>query len=124
MKHVRALSFLAAALALAVIATGTALAASTLAFKGSYAGKVTEKVNGQAVSAFASGTGSGTLLGAGKLSGTVNATTANPPCSPLNGPGTITGKGGSLKLTVVLRRAVARPPTRSRTASPFPGPPP
>lgn len=101
MKRVGALSFLIAALALTAVLAGTALAAHTIAFKGSYAGKVTEKVNGQAVTALASGAGSGTLIGKGKLTGTVTATTANPPCSPINGPGTITGPAGKLKLTVV-----------------------
>lgn len=101
MKRVGALSFLIAALALAAVLAGTALAAHTIAFKGSYAGKVTEKVNGQAVTALASGAGSGTLIGKGKLTGTVTATTANPPCSPINGPGTITGPAGKMKLTVV-----------------------
>jgi hypothetical protein len=100
-KRVGALSFLIAALALTAVLAGTALAAHTIAFKGSYAGKVTEKVNGQAVTALASGAGSGTVIGKGKLTGTVTATTANPPCSPINGPGTITGPAGKLKLTVV-----------------------
>jgi len=97
----RALPFLTAALALAAVAAGTALAAHSVAFKGSYAGTVTEKVDGQTVTAAASGAGSGTLIGKGKLSGTVVGTTANPPCSPINGPGKLTGPGGTLKLTVV-----------------------
>lgn len=101
MKRVVALSFLIAALAVAAVAAGAALAAHSVAFKGSYAGHVTEKVDGQAVTALASGAGSGTVIGKGKLSGTVTATTANPPCSPINGPGTITGPAGKLKLKVV-----------------------
>lgn len=101
MKRVGAISFLIAALAVAAIVAGTALAAHSVAFKGSYAGKVTEKVDGQTVTALASGAGSGTVIGKGKLTGTVKATTANPPCSPINGPGTITGLAGKLKLTVV-----------------------
>lgn len=101
MKHARAVSFLVAAVALVAVTAGTALAAHTAAFKGSYAGKVTEKVDGQNVTALASGTGSGSLLGKGKLSGTVAATTANPPCSPLSGPGTLSGPKGKLKLKLV-----------------------
>jgi hypothetical protein len=101
MRRRRALSFFTAALVLTAIAAGTAVAARSTAFTGTYAGTVTEKVNGQAVTATAKGSGKGTVLGKGKLSGTVSATTANPPCSPISGPGTITGSGGMLKLTVV-----------------------
>jgi hypothetical protein len=95
MNHFRALP-LAAALALAVVAAGTALAAQTAAFTGTFAGKVTEQVDGQSVKASATGTGSPVLgnvrLGKSTLTGLVAATTANPPCSPLSGPGTITSK--------------------------------
>jgi hypothetical protein len=101
MKRFRALSLLIAGLALAAVVAGTALAAHSVAFKGSYVGKVTEKVEGQKVTAVASGSGSGTVVGKGKLTGTVIGTTANPPCSPINGPGTISGPAGKLKLTVV-----------------------
>jgi hypothetical protein len=101
MKRFGALSLLIAGIALAAVLAGTALAAHTVAFKGSYVGKVTEKVDGQAVTALASGAGSGTVVGKGRLTGTVTSTTANPPCSPLNGPGTISGPAGKLKLTVV-----------------------
>jgi hypothetical protein len=101
MKRLGALSSLVAALALAAVVAGTALAAHSIAFKGSYAGTVTEKVDGQAVTAAASGVGIGTVIGKGKLSGTVLGTTANPPCSPINGPGLISGPAGKLKLTVV-----------------------
>ena len=91
MKHFRALSLLIGALALAAVVAGTALATAQtkVTFKGTYVGKVTEKVDGQNVTAVASGAGKGTAVGAGKLSGVVKATTANPPCSPILGPGTI-----------------------------------
>jgi hypothetical protein len=100
-NHFRALSILTGVLALAAVAAATAIASSSVAFTGSYTGKVTEKVDGQAVTALASGGGSGTLVGKSKLSGTVTGTTANPPCSPLSGPGTISGPKGKLKITVV-----------------------
>src|SRR6266566_1817345 len=51
----RTLPFLIAALALAAVAAGTALAAHSVAFKGSYAGTVTEKVDGQNITAAATG---------------------------------------------------------------------
>jgi len=95
--------FLIAAVVFAAIAASTALASAstTVTFKGSYAGTVTEKVDGQAVTALATAAGTGTVVGKGKLAGTVTATTANPPCSPLSGPGTIGGIPGKLKLSVV-----------------------
>ncbi len=101
MKNLRVILFLAVAAVLAALAAGAAFAASTVAFKGTYTGTVTEKVVGQDVSALASASGTGTVIGKGKLAGTVTATTANPPCSPISGPGTISGPAGKLKLTVL-----------------------
>ena len=105
MKHLRALTLWGVALCL-TLAVGTAFAAApkkpkTVAFKGTYAGTVTEKVDGQNVNALASATGVGTAVGKGKLTGTVAATTANPPCSPLTGSGLITGPKGNLKVTLL-----------------------
>ena len=50
-KHFRALSLLIGALALAAVVAGTALATAQtkVTFKGTYVGKVTEKVDGQNV---------------------------------------------------------------------------
>ena len=105
MRHFRALLLPAVAIGL-LVAVGTALAAApkkpkTVPFKGSYAGTVTEKVDGQNITALSTATGVGTAVGKGKLLGTVAATTANPPCSPLSGTGTITGPKGKLKVTLV-----------------------
>jgi hypothetical protein len=104
MRHFRTLFFVAAVAGL-VLAAGAALAATPKpkahSFKGAYAGKVTEKVDGQNVMALTSGTGTSTVLGKGKLLGTVAATTANPPCSPLTGTGSITGAKGNLKVILV-----------------------
>ena len=104
MKHFRALSVLVGALALAAVVAGTAFATAQtkVAFKGKYVGKVTEKVDGSNVTASASGAGKGTVVGVGKLSGVVKATTANPPCSPILGPGTISGLRGKLKVNVTV----------------------
>jgi hypothetical protein len=99
--HFRAIPILTGVLALAAIAAATALASSSVAFTGTYTGTVTEKVDGQTVTALAAGAGSGTLVGKSKLSGTVTGTTGNPPCSPLSGPGTISGPKGKLKITVL-----------------------
>ena len=102
MRHFRGIPTLIAAVALAAVLATSALATaqSKVAFKGSYKGTVTEKVDGSNVTALANASGKGSVIGSGKLAGTVKATTANPPCSPLNGPGTISGSKGKLKLSV------------------------
>src|SRR5579872_2302399 len=99
-------TFLAAVAALCVVATaGTALAAKpkpkTVNFKATYAGHVTEKVDGTNVTAATLGNGTGTEVGKGTIVGTATATTANPPCSPLGGSGFITGPKGKLKVLVL-----------------------
>lgn len=88
------------ALAASALVVGSALASATSSVSGKYSGKVTEKVSGQNVSAAVKGSGSATLLGKGGISGTVAGTTANPPCTPLSGPGVISGTGGTMKITV------------------------
>ncbi len=104
MRQFRALLAAAAALGL-VAAAGTALAAApkpkTVVFKGTYTGHVTEKVDGQNVTAATLGNGAGTAVGKGTIVGTATATTANPPCSPLGGNGFITGPKGKLKMLVL-----------------------
>jgi hypothetical protein len=104
MNHFRA--FLLAAVAAGVVAAaGTALAAvpkpKTVTFKGAYAGQVTEKVDGQNVTGLANGTGASIVVGKGKLIGAASGTTANPPCSPLTGSGSLTGPKGNLKITLL-----------------------
>jgi hypothetical protein len=104
MKTFRAILVPVAAIGLAVSA-GTAFAAApkpkTVTFKGTYAGQVTEKVDGSNVTGRANGTGMSTAVGQGALTGTVAGTTANPPCSPLTGKGVISGPKGKLKLTLL-----------------------
>jgi hypothetical protein len=88
-------------LAVGAIVAGTALAHAT-AFNASYKGTVTEKVNGQTVTATVRGTGVGTPVGKSTIYGVVVAvTTPDSPCAPFRGPGTISGKSGKLKVTVV-----------------------
>jgi len=85
---------LTSALAVAAVCVGSAVG-SSVNFTASYSGKVTEVVNGTAVTATPNGTGKATLIGKGTLTGTVAATTANPPCSPLSGPGALKGQHGT-----------------------------
>jgi hypothetical protein len=102
-RHFRALPLLIATVALATVVASTAYAAAQtkVAFKGSYAGRVTEKVDGNTVTAKTTGTGTGTAIGKGALAGTVTATTTpDQPCAPFNGPGTLSGSKGKLKVTV------------------------
>jgi hypothetical protein len=71
-------------------------------FVGTYAGKVTEKVSGQKVTAATRGAGKATLVGKGTIAGTVVATTsADSSCAPFGGPGRISGKKGTLKVKVL-----------------------
>jgi hypothetical protein len=104
MKSLRTLVVAAAAVGL-VAAAGTAIAAApkpkTVTFKGTYAGQVTEKVDGDNVTGLTNGAGVSTVVGKGKLLGVAAGTTANPPCSPLNGTGSITGPKGNLKVSLL-----------------------
>jgi hypothetical protein len=100
MTRLRAPATIAGGLAIATLAAGAALGSSS-ALVAKYSGTVTEKVNGQVVTAVPKGKGTGTVIGKSVLTGTVKATTANPPCSPLNGPGTLAGATGKLQLTLL-----------------------
>lgn len=100
MKRLGGLVSVVGALAVAGTFAGTAFG-SKVTFNAKYAGHVTEKVDGQTVVASPSGKGKGTLIGTSRLTGKVTGTTANPPCTPLNGPGTLSGAKGKLKLTLL-----------------------
>jgi hypothetical protein len=91
---------LIAVLAVAALFAGTAVG-SSINFKASYKGKVTEVVNGSAVTGNTKGNGTASLIGKGTLTGTVAANTSNPPCTPLGGPGTLKGSKGTLKLKLL-----------------------
>jgi len=103
-KHFRGLPLLIAAVVLAAVVAGTAFGAAPkkMAFTASYKGTVAEKIDQNTVNAKATGTGTATGIGKGGLAGSVVATTsADQPCAPFNGPGTLTGTKGKLKVTVV-----------------------
>ncbi len=86
LTRITALIGIAACAALAASAFA-ASASKTVPFKATYAGKATEKVSGQTVTALAKGAGTASVLKKSTISGTVKGTTANPPCSPFGGPG-------------------------------------
>ena len=85
---------------IAAVAATAALAAAS-PFTATYTGKVTEKVSGQNITASATGKGTGTIVKSSTVAGVVHATTANPPCSPFNGPASIKSGMGMLKLNVL-----------------------
>jgi hypothetical protein len=103
MKRVLGLASLTVAVVASAVVVSAASATSSVStkFTATYAGKVTEAVNGNAVTATPKGTGKATLIGTSTLTGTITASTANPPCTPLAGPGTIKGKTSSIKLTAL-----------------------
>jgi hypothetical protein len=106
-RHFRARASVIGGLAAATILAGTA-GGTTAVFKASYSGMVTEKVAGQQVTAAPRGKGTGTVIGKSTLTGTVAGTTANPPCSPLKGPGVLAGAKGKLKVNLLpISRACA-----------------
>jgi hypothetical protein len=121
MKPLRIRAAVLVAPVIVALGAGTALAAQSVSFKGTYKGTATEKVDGQTVTAAVSGAGTGSVVGKGRLTGTVTATTANPPCSPLNGPGTISGKSGNLKLVLVTPAPGCAPTDEDQTSSTLAG---
>lgn len=101
----RAITLIPAALAVAAIATGAALAATTHPFTASFSGRVTERVVDNAVTATATGKGTGTIIKASTISGTIKGSQANPPCSPMAGPGLIKSGLGTIKLSIVSSKS-------------------
>jgi hypothetical protein len=100
MKRFVGLVSLIAATGVAALCVGPAVG-SSINFTGTYSGKVTEVVNGNAVTATPKGKGKATLIGRGTMTGTVAGTTSNPPCTPLSGPGILKGTRGTLKLKLL-----------------------
>jgi hypothetical protein len=93
----------AAFVLLAVVATG-ALAGKKPApvpFTGSYSGKATTAQSDQSVAITANGVGSGTLIGAGKITGAGTGDTSQQPCVPFTGTGSMSGTGGSIAFKVI-----------------------
>ena len=92
----------AAALVVAIFApTGAAATIKKVAFTATYSGTANVQVNGDTGNISANGTGSGTLLGSGAISGTGTADTSQQPCVPFAGPGVMTGTAGT-KLTFTV----------------------
>lgn len=92
-------SVIGAAVLLAGSAVAVAASVKTTPFKGSYAGRAIVRATGDTATLSATGVGTGTLIGKGKLTGTgigANQT----PCPVFSGKGTMTGTKGNLNFTV------------------------
>lgn len=90
------------ALAAAVLVAG-ALATTTakkIPFVGTYAGTAVTNAADNVVTISASGTGKGTLIGAGKIAGAGKGDSSQQPCVPFNGTGSMKGAGGVITFKV------------------------
>lgn len=84
---------------LALAGTAGAAAPKKIAFTGTYTGNATTKMSGGSGQVSASGTGSGTLIGASKLSGSGQVQQAQP-CALWGGPGEIAGAKAKLSFLI------------------------
>jgi hypothetical protein len=93
----------AAALIVATVVAGAALAgtAKTIAFSGKYAGTAVTNVTDNVVAISANGTGTGSLIGAGKITGKGTGDSSVQPCVPFTGTGSMTGAKGTLAFKVI-----------------------
>ena len=93
------ITILACAIAVvAAVTAGSALAKNSIviAFTGTYAGQTSTQVNGNVATISAHGTGKGTLIGAGSITGQGTGDTSQQPCIPFGGTGTIKGAAGTI----------------------------
>jgi hypothetical protein len=90
-----------AALVIAFAATSALAAGKPIAFVGKYKGTATTKVADSVVTINASGTGAGTTIGAGKVTGLGTGDSSQQPCVPFTGTGSMTGTAGSLTFKVI-----------------------
>jgi hypothetical protein len=92
--------------ALAVAALTGAVAASaapskSVPFTGNYAGTASTQVSDNVANISAQGTGKGSLIGAGKLTGSGTGDASQQPCVPFGGLGKITGASGTIQFKVI-----------------------
>ena len=96
MKHLRTPLALAALVVAAAVAAAPAAAAKPIVFTGTYAGTASTNVSGDTVTISATGTGKGSLIGAGKVTGAGSGDSSKQPCVPFGGTGTISGASGTI----------------------------
>jgi hypothetical protein len=95
-----------AVLTAALVVAGTALAATagpakTFVFKATYKGTATTKVTDNVADILANGAGTGSFIGAGKITGVGKGDTSQQPCVPFTGPGKMTGTTGTISFKVL-----------------------
>jgi hypothetical protein len=81
------------ALAALLTALAAAATAKTVVFTAKYAGAAVVRVDGSVATISANGPGTGTLLGAGKVTGKGVGDASAQPCVPFTGTGTLIGTG-------------------------------
>jgi len=100
MRRIRIALVGVVALAL-VAAMSVSAKTKPIQFTGKYAGQASSKVDNDVATISATGTGSGTLIGAGKLSGNGTGDASKQPCVPFGGLGSMTGASGTIQFRVV-----------------------
>jgi hypothetical protein len=88
-------SLVAAAVAALVAAAAASALPAKIPFTASYSGQASTKVDGNLATISATGTGKGTLIGAGKLTGGGTGDSSQQPCVPFGGTGKLTGVAGT-----------------------------
>lgn len=97
-------SAIVGALITASVAVGALAAPSGIAakipFTAKYSGKAVTVVNDDVVDISATGAGTATLIGAGKITGKGTGSAAERPCIPFSGTGVMTGARGTVAFRV------------------------
>jgi hypothetical protein len=95
---------LAATAALATVSAfaGTAVVPKKIvAFSATYSGTAVVQVNESVANISANGNGTGTLIGASKISGNGTGDAQSQPCVPFSGPGSLVSSKAKLMFTVI-----------------------
>lgn len=97
MKTFRHSTITLVAVVVAALTVTSALAATSknIPFTASYSGQASTNVSGNTVAILANGTGKGTLIGAGKITGAGTGDSSQQPCVPFGGTGKMTGTAGT-----------------------------
>lgn len=90
-----------ALLALTVAAAFAVAATKPVAFVGSYKGTATTNQTDTTIAINAHGTGTGTLIGAGKIAGVGTGDSSQRPCVPFTGTGSMKGTAGTVIFKIV-----------------------
>src|SRR5262249_37827111 len=89
------LVLVAAAAASVLAPAATSATPKSIAFTASYAGTAVIQVTDQVADISPNGKGTGTIIGAGTISGKGTGDASQQPCAPFTGPGTMTGPSGT-----------------------------